>query len=75
MDSLGKNQLTTSVTVSRSSNVTVTDPTPITGASVTLTVGTIGQPQVFDPADAFAIGDALKDAARKAGYNPNSPPP
>jgi hypothetical protein len=57
-------------TVTRSASVVADDLTPITGASVTLAVGTLAQPVALDPADAFAIGDALKDAARKAGFNP-----
>lgn len=58
------------VTAAKSASVTVKDLTPINGASVTLTLGLTG-PTSFDPADAFAIGDALKDAARKAGFTPS----
>jgi hypothetical protein len=57
----------------KSASVTAQNLTPITGASVALALNA-ASPITLDPADAFAIGDALKDAARKAGYNPNPTP-
>lgn len=61
--------MTVTVTATKSANVTVDVFTPINGATVTLATQNL-TPLVLHPADAFAIGDALKDAARKAGFTP-----
>lgn len=67
--------MTTQVTANKSANVLVTDLNPVSGASVTVTLQSAGINNALpalDPADAFAIGDAMKDAARKAGFTPNA---
>lgn len=53
----------------KNATVIVRDPTPITDTLVSLIIGTdVTVP--LEPSDCFAIGDALKTAARKVGYTP-----
>lgn len=56
------------VNTSRLAQVVATNLTPITGASVLAVLN--GTSLQLEPSDAFTIGDALKEAARKAGYTP-----
>ena len=72
------------VTVSRNDQsifwITAANLTPVTGSSIGLIFSDPNAPtpvQIppLDPADAFAIGDAMQKAARRAGYNPTATPP